>query len=81
MIDKRTMLQRAFEHVGFTHVNVSKYSVGYHVDFDNAPPCEWCVIADMGLHLRSGGAEAHYVTVRWRVAFERWYAAHVEQTP
>jgi hypothetical protein len=75
---KHDMIQHAFEQQGFTHVRVSKYGVGYLIDFDDAPPDEWRIIADMGLHLRSGGAESHYVIVRWRVAFERWYAVHVE---
>jgi hypothetical protein len=81
MTDKRTMIQRAFEQVGFTHVHVRRYSTTYNIDFAAAPQDALMVIADMGLHLRSGGAEAHYVTVRWRVTFERWYAAHVEETP
>jgi hypothetical protein len=75
---KHDMIQHAFEQQGFTHVRVSKYGVGYNITFDDAPPDALMVIADMGLHLRSGCADAHYVTVRWRVAFERWYAVHVE---
>jgi hypothetical protein len=78
--DKKAMIQRAFEHVGFIGIKVWRFGIDYRVWFEgNAPHNELDFIESMGLRYGHADAIQGFITVRWRASFERWYAATIQE--
>ena len=79
----KTKLKAAFENAGFTvhHIEIDRYR-NYTVYLDNSNKARQVALRKMQLTVKSdgwGSTWGGYISVRPTQAFERWYAANIQE--